>query len=49
MEKFMHSGNTDFIYKNDLARTCFQHDKAYGKYRDLIKGTQPGKVLKRQR
>ena len=42
----MHTGNTDCIYKNDLARTCFQHDKAYGKYKDLIKRTQSGKVLR---
>ena len=29
-EKFMQSGNTDFIYKNKLDKACFQHDMAYG-------------------
>ena len=31
IEKFMKTGNTDFVYKNELDRTCFQHDMAYGK------------------
>ena len=31
IEKFMQTGNTDFIYKNDLDKACFQHDVVYGK------------------
>ena len=31
VEKFMQTGNTNFIYKNELAKACFQHDMAYGK------------------
>ena len=27
--KFMKIGNTDFIYKNQLDKACFQHDMAY--------------------
>ena len=46
VEKFMQTGNTDFIYKNELDKTCFQHDMAYGKSKDLIKRTQSDKVLK---
>ena len=46
IEKFMQSGNTDFIYKNELDKACFQHDMAYGKSKDLIKRTQSDKVLK---
>ena len=34
-EKFMQTGNTDYTYKNDLDKDCFQHDMAYGKYKDL--------------
>ena len=26
IQKFMQSGNTDFIYKNELDKACFQHD-----------------------
>ena len=45
IEKFMQTGNTDFIYKNKLDRACFQHDMAYGKSKDLAKRTQSDKVL----
>ena len=40
IEKFMQTGNTDFIYKNELDKVCFQHDNAYGKTKDLVKRTQ---------
>ena len=26
--KFMQTGNTDFIYKNEFDKACFQHDMA---------------------
>ena len=42
----MQTGNTNYIYKNDLDKACFQHDMAYGKYKDLTKRTQSDKVLK---
>ena len=46
IEKFMQTGNTDFIYKNELDKACFQHDMAYGKSKDLIKRTQSDNILK---
>ena len=46
IEKFMQSGNTDFIYKNELDKACFQHDMAYGKSKYLVKRTQSDKVLR---
>ena len=46
IEKFMQTGNTDFIYKNELDKSCFQHDMAYGKAKDLVKRTQSDKVLR---
>ena len=45
-EKFMQTGNADFIYKNELDKACFQHDIAYGKSKDLVKRTQSDKVLR---
>ena len=42
----MQTENTDFIYKNDLDKACFQHDMAYGKSKDLAKRTQSDKVLR---
>ena len=46
IEKFMQTRNTDYIYKNDHDKPCFQHDVAYGKYIDSIKITQSDKVLR---
>ena len=42
----MKTGNTDFIYRNGLDKTCFQHDMAYGKSKDLTKRTQSNKILR---
>ena len=46
IEKFMQTGNTDFIYKIELDKACFQHDMAYGESKDLAKRTQSDKVLR---
>ena len=46
IEKFIQIGNTDFIYKNELNKACFQYDMAYGKSKDLVKRIQSDKVLK---
>ena len=45
-ETFKQTGNTDFIYTNELKKACFQHDMVYGKSKDLAKRTQSDKVLK---
>ena len=31
IEKVMQTENTNFIYKNELDKACFQHDMVYGK------------------
>ena len=46
IEKFMQTGNTNFIYKNELDKACFQQDMAYGKTEYLTKRTQSDKGLK---
>ena len=46
IEKLIQTGNTDYIYKNDLDKACFQHDMAYGKYKDLTKRTQSDTFLR---
>ena len=46
IQKFMEAGNTNYIYKNDLDKAYFQHDIAYGKYKDLTKRRQSDKVLR---
>ena len=42
----MQTGNTHFIYRNELDKACFQHDMTYGKPKDLAKRTQSDKVLR---
>ena len=46
IEKFMQTGNTDFIYKSEVNKACFQHNMAYGKSKDLAKRTQSVKTLR---
>ena len=46
IEKFMQTRNTDFTYRNELNKACFQHDMAYGKSKDLVKRTHSDKVLR---
>ena len=46
IKKVMQTGNTYFIYKNELDKACFQHDMAYGKAKDLVRRTQSDKVLR---
>ena len=46
IEKFIQTGNTDFIYRNKLDKACFQHDMAYGKSKDLAKRTKSDKFLR---
>ena len=45
IEKFMQTGNTYFVYRNELDKACFQHDMAYSKPKDLAKRTQSDKIL----
>ena len=46
IQKFMETGDTRYIYKNELDKPCFQHDMAYGDFKDLKRRTQSDKVLK---
>ena len=46
IEKFMQTGKTDFIYKDELDKACFQHDIVYGKSKDLVRRTQSDKVVR---
>ena len=37
LEKFKETGDSRHIYKNKLDKACFQHDMAYGYFKDLPK------------
>ena len=46
IKKFKQTGDTRYIYRNDLDKACFQHDSAYADHKDLINGTKSDKVLR---
>ena len=46
IQKFKETGDTSYIYKNELDKACFQHDMAYGYFKDLPKETAADKVLR---
>ena len=39
IQKLKETGYTDYIYKNELDKACFQHDMAYGDFKDLKRRT----------
>ena len=46
IKKSKQTGDTRYIYRNDLDKACFQHDSAYADNKDLINRTKADKVLK---
>ena len=46
IKKFKQTGDTRYIYRNELDKACFQHDSAYGDHEDLINKTKSDKFLR---
>ena len=46
IKKFKQTGDTRYIYRNELDKACFQQDSAYADHKDLIKRTEADKVLR---
>ena len=46
IQKFKETVDTSYIYKNELDKACFQHDMAYGDFKDLAKRTASDKILR---
>ena len=46
IQKFEETGDTKYIYRNELDKAYFQYDMAYGDYRYLAKRTASEKVLR---
>ena len=46
IKKFKQTGDTRYIYRNELDKACFKHDSAYTDHKDLINGTELDKVLR---
>ena len=37
IQRFLETGDTNYIYKNELYKAFFQHDMAYGDFKDKKK------------
>ena len=46
IKKFKETGNTSYIFKNELDKVCFKHDSIYADYKDLLNRTRADKVLR---
>ena len=44
-KKIKETGDTRYIYQNQLDKVCFQHDMAYGDFKDLTRRTASDKTL----
>ena len=46
IQRFKETGDTKYIYKNELDKACFRHDMAYGDFKDLARRIASDKVLR---
>ena len=46
IQKFKETGDTNYVYKNELDKACFVHDAAYSDSKDLTKRIAADKILK---
>ena len=46
IQKFKETGDTNYVYKNELDKACFVHNAAYSDSKDLTKRTVEDKILK---
>ena len=46
IQKFKETGDSRYIYQNELDKACFQHDMAHGDFKDLTRRTTSDKILR---
>ena len=46
IQKCKETGDSRYIYQNELDKVCFQYDMAYGDFKDLTKRTISDKILR---
>ena len=46
IKELKRTGDTRYIYRNELDKACFQHDSAYADHKDLISRKKVDKVLR---
>ena len=44
VRRFKETGDTKYIYRNELNKASFQHDMVYGDFKDLARRTPADKV-----
>ena len=44
--KFKETGDLRYIYQSQLDKACFQHNMAYGDFKDLAERTASDKILR---
>ena len=48
IKKFKETGDSRYIYQNELDEACFQRDMAYGDFKDLTRRTDSKKLIRDQ-
>ena len=46
IQNFKHTGDSRYIYKNELDKACIQHNMAYADFKDLKRRTAADNVLR---
>ena len=46
IQKFKETGDSRYIYQNELDKACFQHDMAYEDFKGLTRRTASDKILR---
>ena len=46
INKFIQTGDTNYIYKNELDKACFAHDAAYSDFKDMKNRTAADEILR---
>ena len=46
IQRFKEAGDSQYIYQNEFDKLCFQHDMAYGDFKDLTRRTNFDKILR---
>ena len=46
IQQFKETGDSRYIYKNQKDEACFQHDMAFGDFKDVARGTASDKILR---
>ena len=46
IQKFKETGDSRYVDQHELDKVCFQHDMAYGEFKDLTRRTVSDKILR---